>query len=126
MASKPFASSADTEAKQQIVFAGDLVESQAALYTGDAFHFDWAAGTLDRVKELRARQLVGGRGRIARGRDEVDAAIEQTRGFLLTMQQTVGDVHRRGGTLKEAFDATHAALAPPYGAATGRSSDRSA
>ena len=31
--------------KDGIVFAGDLVESQAALYTGDAFHFDWAAGT---------------------------------------------------------------------------------
>ena len=38
--------------KHEILFAGDLVESQAALYTGDAFHFDWAAGTLDRVKAL--------------------------------------------------------------------------
>jgi glyoxylase-like metal-dependent hydrolase (beta-lactamase superfamily II) len=102
--------------KDGIVFAGDLVESQAALYTGDAFHFDWAAGTLDRVKALGARQLVGGRGAIARGREQVDAAIEQTRGFLLTMQRTVGEVHRRGGTLQEAFDATHAALSPQYGA----------
>ena len=76
--------------KHEILFAGDLVESQAALYTGDAFHFDWAADTLDRVKALGARQLVGGRGAIARGRDEVDAAIEQTRDFLLTMQRTVG------------------------------------
>src|SRR5438094_223302 len=71
--------------KQEIVFAGDLVESQAALYTGDAFHFDWAAGTLDRIKALGATQLIGGRGKIARGREEVDAAIEQTRDFLLTM-----------------------------------------
>ena len=101
--------------KQEILFAGDLVESQAALYTGDAFHFDWAAGTLDRVKALGARTLIGGRGAIARGRDQVDAAIEQTRDFLLTMQRTVGDVHRAGGTLKQAFDATHAALAPKYG-----------
>jgi len=31
------------------------------------------------------------------------------------MQRTVGDVHRAGGTLKQAFDATHAALAPKYG-----------
>jgi glyoxylase-like metal-dependent hydrolase (beta-lactamase superfamily II) len=101
--------------KQGIVFAGDLVESQAALYTGDAFHFDWAAGTLDRVKALGAQQLVGGRGATARGRDGVDAAIEQTRDFLLTMQRTIGDVHRAGGTLKEAFAATHEALAPKYG-----------
>jgi glyoxylase-like metal-dependent hydrolase (beta-lactamase superfamily II) len=101
--------------RQGIVFAGDLVESQAALYTGDAFHFDWAAGTLDRVKALGARQLVGGRGEIARGRDAVDAAIEQTREFLLTMQRTVGEAHGSGGTLKDAFRATHEALAPTFG-----------
>src|SRR3954470_9496491 len=101
--------------KQEILFAGDLVESQAALYTGDAFHFDWAAGTLDRVKALGAQQLIGGRGKIARGRDEVDAAVEQTRDFLLTMQRTVGEAHRSGGSLKDAFRATHETLAPKYG-----------
>lgn len=101
--------------QHKIMFAGDLVESQAALYTGDAFHFDWAAGTLDRVKAFGAEQLVGGRGRIARGRDEVDAAVEQTRAFLTTMHDTVGTAHRAGGTLKDAFDATHAALAPTFG-----------
>jgi glyoxylase-like metal-dependent hydrolase (beta-lactamase superfamily II) len=101
--------------QHKIMFAGDLVESQAALYTGDAFHFDWAAGTLDRVKAFGAEQLVGGRGRIARGRDEVDAAVEQTRSFLSTMHDTVGTAHRAGGTLKDAFDATHAALAPTFG-----------
>jgi hypothetical protein len=46
------------------------------------------------------------------GRGSVDAAIEQTRDFLLTMQRTVGDVHRAGGTLKQAFEATHEALGP--------------
>ena len=101
--------------QHEIVFAGDLVESQAALYTGGAFHFDWAAGTLDRVQALGARQLVGGRGEIARGREAVEAAITQTRAFLLTMQRTVGDAHRSGGTLKDAFRATHEALAPTFG-----------
>jgi glyoxylase-like metal-dependent hydrolase (beta-lactamase superfamily II) len=98
-----------------ILFAGDLVESQAALYTGDAFHFDWASGTLDRIKALGARQLIGGRGAIAHGREAVDAAVEQTREFLLTMQRTVGTVHRSGGSLKDAFRATHEALAPKFG-----------
>ena len=101
--------------KHGILFAGDLVESQAALYTGDAFHFDWAAGTLDRVKTLGAQQLIGGRGAIARGGEEVDAAVEQTRDFLLTMQRTVGTAHRSGGSLKDAFRATHEALAPKFG-----------
>jgi glyoxylase-like metal-dependent hydrolase (beta-lactamase superfamily II) len=101
--------------KDKVLFAGDLVESQAALYTGDAFHFDWAAATLDRIKAYGAEQLVGGRGAIARGRGEVDAAVEQTRAFLTTMHETVGTAHRSGGSLKDAFEATHAALAPKFG-----------
>lgn len=101
--------------KHKILFAGDLVESQAALYTGDAFHRDWSTGTLDAIKAYGAEALIGGRGAIARGREEVDAAIEQTRDFIQVMLREVGAVHARGGTLKEAFEATHAALAPKYG-----------
>jgi glyoxylase-like metal-dependent hydrolase (beta-lactamase superfamily II) len=100
---------------QRILFAGDLVEAQAALYTGDAFHMEWAAGTLDRVREFGAETLVGGRGMVPRGRGAVDAAIDQTRDFLRVMQDQVGAVHRRGGTLKDAFQATHRALGPTYG-----------
>ncbi len=33
--------------RQRILFAGDLVEAEAALYTGDAFHREWATTTLD-------------------------------------------------------------------------------
>jgi glyoxylase-like metal-dependent hydrolase (beta-lactamase superfamily II) len=101
--------------REQVLFAGDLVEAQAALYTGDAYHAEWAAGTLDAVAALGARTLVGGRGAVARGADAVAAAIGQTRGFLTAMWQRVGEVHRRGGTLREAFAAAHAELAPRYG-----------
>jgi glyoxylase-like metal-dependent hydrolase (beta-lactamase superfamily II) len=101
--------------RPKVLFAGDLVEARAALYTGDAFHADWSAGTLDRVAALGAEVLVGGRGAVARGRGAVDAAIAQTRRFLLVMRERVGAVHQRGGTLREAFQATHAALAPQYG-----------
>lgn len=102
-------------AKSGTLFAGDLVEAEAALYTGDAFHFDWAGGTLDTVKAFRADKLVGGRGAVARGVDATDAAIEQTRSFLQGMIDQVGRVHRAGGTLKDAFGAAHAALAPKFG-----------
>jgi glyoxylase-like metal-dependent hydrolase (beta-lactamase superfamily II) len=101
--------------RQRILFAGDLVEAQAALYTGDAFHREWSAGTLDRVAAFGAEALVGGRGAVARGREAVDAAIGQTRHFLRVMLREVGAVHERGGTLKEAFRAAHAALAGRYG-----------
>lgn len=101
--------------RQRILFAGDLVETRAALYTGDAFHFDWAAATLDQVAALGAQILVGGRGAVARGEDQVAAAIAQTRGFLDSMIAAVGAVRDRGGTMKEAFGAAHSALASGYG-----------
>ncbi|QBI53586.1 MBL fold metallo-hydrolase [Streptomonospora litoralis] len=101
--------------EQRILFAGDLVEAEAALYTGDAFHRDWAGATLDGVAALGAEALVGGRGPVTHGRAAVDAAIAQTRDFLQTMIAEVGAVHERGGTLKEAFGAAHAALVDGYG-----------
>ncbi|BBG05097.1 MULTISPECIES: MBL fold metallo-hydrolase [Pseudonocardia] len=101
--------------RHRILFAGDLVEARAALYTGDAFHRDWSTSTLDAIHGYRAEQLVGGRGAVSRGRAEVDAAIAQTRHFLQVMLDEVGAVQRRGGTLREAFDATHAALVDDYG-----------
>jgi glyoxylase-like metal-dependent hydrolase (beta-lactamase superfamily II) len=101
--------------RQRILFAGDLVEAEAALYTGDAFHREWASTTLDRVRAFGAEQLIGGRGGVSRGSEAVNAAIEQTRSFLNVMIREVGTVQRAGGTLRDAFQATHAALFDTYG-----------
>lgn len=101
--------------QKKVLFAGDLVEAEAALYTGDAFHMDWSTHTLDNVKAFQAQALVGGRGAVAKGREQVDAAIEQTREFLVGMRDNVKAVHTKGGTLKQAFEATHKALAPKFG-----------
>jgi glyoxylase-like metal-dependent hydrolase (beta-lactamase superfamily II) len=101
--------------RSRVLFAGDLVEAQAALYTGDAFHADWSGATLDRVASFDADALVGGRGAVARGRDAVRDAIAQTRDFLLVMRREVGAVHAGGGLLREAFAAAHDALAPKFG-----------
>ena len=59
--------------------------------------------------------LIGGRGGGSRGPDAVAAAIAQTRGFLQVMIDHVGAVQREGGTLREAFERTHAALVDDYG-----------
>ncbi len=101
--------------RQRILFAGDLVEAEAALYTGDAFHREWATSTLDQVASFGAESLVGGRGAVSRGREAVGAAIAQTRNFLDVMLREVGAVRESGGTLKEAFERTHAALVERYG-----------
>jgi glyoxylase-like metal-dependent hydrolase (beta-lactamase superfamily II) len=101
--------------RRRVLFAGDLVEAQAALYTGDAFHTDWSSGTLDAVRSLGAEVLVGGRGAVAFGRGAVEAAVEQSREFLMVMLDRVGRVHAAGGNLKQAFEDAHDALAPTYG-----------
>ncbi|WP_433478593.1 MBL fold metallo-hydrolase [Spirillospora sp. CA-142024] len=101
--------------RHRILFAGDLVETQAALYTGDAFHSEWASGTLDHVNSFGAETLVGGRGAVAHGRDAARAAVAQTRDFLDTMIAETRRVRKEDGTLKDAFAAVHAALAPEYG-----------
>jgi len=101
--------------RQKVLFAGDLVEAEAALYTGDAFHREWASSTLDAVAAIGAEALIGGRGAVSRGRAAVDAAIAQTRHFLDVMIREVGAAQARGGTLKDAFDACYAALHEQYG-----------
>jgi len=100
---------------ERVLFAGDLVEAQAALYTGDAFHTDWATATLDTVGEFPAEALVGGRGAVAVGREAAAAAIAQSRHFLDELRRTVGEVHAARGTVRAAFEQAHAALAPEYG-----------
>jgi glyoxylase-like metal-dependent hydrolase (beta-lactamase superfamily II) len=100
---------------ERILFAGDLVEAQAALYTGDAFHDEWASSTLDNLAALGATALVGGRGAVVQGEDAVRAAVAQSRHFLDELRRTVGAAHAAGGSLADAFTAAHAALAPEFG-----------
>jgi glyoxylase-like metal-dependent hydrolase (beta-lactamase superfamily II) len=101
--------------KSKTLFAGDLVEAEAALYTGDAFHFDWSTKTLDALKAFRSENLIGGRGAVAKGVEATDAAIEQTRAFLRGLIEHVGAAHKAGGTVKDAFDRTREGLGPTYG-----------
>jgi len=99
--------------EERILFAGDLVEAQAAPYMGDAHVADWSTTTLDGVAALQATQLVGGRGPVVRN-EEVAAAIGDTRAFLRTTLDGTRSAKDNGGSLKEAFEAVHAELAPRY------------
>jgi glyoxylase-like metal-dependent hydrolase (beta-lactamase superfamily II) len=99
---------------ERICFAGDLVEAQAAPYMGDAHIGDWRGATLDRVAQLGAEQVVGGRGPVVRGA-AVDQALTDTRAFLSAVLEGTREVKEAGGTPREAYHATHAALAPRYG-----------
>ena len=96
-----------------ILFAGDLVEAQAAPYMGDSYPGAWSTGTLDNVAALKATLLVGGRGPVVRG-DAVPTAIEDTRAFIGTTLEVTRAIRDANGTLKDAFTDVHARLAPRY------------
>ena len=97
-----------------VLFAGDLVEAEAAPYLGDAAVDDWRSTTLDRVADYEAAVVVGGRGEPIRG-EGVELGIEDTRTFLSTTFDLTRDARESGGSLKDAFVAVRAALAPRYG-----------
>jgi glyoxylase-like metal-dependent hydrolase (beta-lactamase superfamily II) len=101
--------------EERICFAGDLVEAQAAPYMGDAHIGDWRGETLDNVAAMGADQMVGGRGPVVRGA-AVPQAIDDTRAFLSAVLDGTRAVRDRGGTPREAYRETHAALAARYGA----------
>ena len=98
---------------ERILFAGDLVEAQAAPYMGDSYPGEWSSTTLDAVAGLGAEQLVGGRGPVVRG-DAVRTAIEDTRAFVQATLKGTRAVMEAQGSLKDAFEAVHAQLAPRY------------
>ena len=101
--------------EERICFAGDLVEAEAAPYMGDAHIADWRGGTLDAVAALGAEQMVGGRGPVVRGAAAVHQAIADTRHFLTILFDGVREVKEAGGTPRDAYQLTHARLAPRYG-----------
>ena len=100
--------------EERICFGGDLVEAQAAPYMGDAHIGDWRSSTLDRVGALGAEQMVGGRGPVVRGA-AVGQAIDDTRAFLSAVLDGTRAIKDGGGTPRDAYHATHDALAPRYG-----------
>jgi glyoxylase-like metal-dependent hydrolase (beta-lactamase superfamily II) len=98
---------------ERVLFSGDLVEAEAAPYTGDAYLSEWRTGTLDAVTALGAKAVVPGRGPTLHG-DQVADAIATTREFLTVMCDRVAAARETGGSLKDAFEAAHAALAPRF------------
>jgi glyoxylase-like metal-dependent hydrolase (beta-lactamase superfamily II) len=99
--------------QERILFAGDIVEANAAPYMGDACIREWLR-TLERVEALQPEALVPGRGPVLRG-DEVRTALAQMYDYVTILWGTVSEAHMRRASLKEAFDDAYAALQPRFG-----------
>ncbi|MHA3904993.1 MBL fold metallo-hydrolase [Castellaniella sp. WN] len=98
---------------EKVLFSGDLVEYDAACYTGDAQLADWPA-TLDALAALGAEKLVPGRGPALDTPDRVAAGLAYTRDFVSTLYASAREAHAQGMDLKRAMAHIRRAMDPKF------------
>ncbi|WP_298012936.1 MBL fold metallo-hydrolase [uncultured Castellaniella sp.] len=98
---------------EKVLFSGDLVEYDAACYTGDAQLADWPA-TLDALAALGAEKLVPGRGPALDTPERVAAGLAYTRDFVSTLYSSAREAHARGMDLKQAMEHIRGAMDPKF------------
>ena len=100
---------------QRVLFSGDLVEYEAGIYTGDAHLEEWP-NTLEKLRALKPRALVPGRGPALKTARESEKAIRYTRDFVRGLYANA----RRGvaakKSLKDVYAATRRNMDPAYSA----------
>ena len=99
---------------QRVLFSGDLVEYAAGIYAGDA-HLEVWPRTLDKLRALKPRALVPGRGPALTTPAASDKAIRYTQDFVRRLYASA----RRGvaarKSLKEVYQATRRGMDRDYG-----------
>lgn len=99
---------------EKVLFSGDLVEADAACYTGDAQLEEWPA-TLDALAALGAEKLVPGRGPALDNPEKVAAGLAYTRDFVITLLNSAKEAVAQGMNLKQAMAHTRKAMDPKFG-----------
>lgn len=99
---------------QKICFSGDLVEYDAAAYTGDAQLEEWPV-TLEALRALGAEQLIPGRGPALMTPKQVNAGIDYTKDFVTTLLQSAKEAVAAGSSLKEAMALVRSKMDPKFG-----------
>ncbi len=98
---------------ERVLFSGDLVEYDAACYTGDAHLADWPA-TLDNLGRLNAEKLVPGRGPALKNAQEVKQGLAYTRDFVSTLYQSAQEAVKAGMDLKAAMAHVRSKMDPKF------------
>lgn len=99
---------------QKICFSGDLVEYEAAAYTGDAQLEEWPA-TLEALRAMQAEKLVPGRGPALLTPAQVNQGLDYTKDFVTTLLQSAKESVAAGMTLKQAMAHTRKVMDPKFG-----------
>ena len=99
---------------QNICFSGDLVEADAACYTGDAYLADWPQ-TLDNLAAMQFDKLIPGRGPALMTPEAVQKGLAYTRDFVSTLYQSAQEAVAQGMDLNATMQHTRKAMDPKFG-----------
>jgi glyoxylase-like metal-dependent hydrolase (beta-lactamase superfamily II) len=100
--------------KERVLFSGDLVEEGATPYCGDAHLQEWPA-TLQKLRALKPKKLVPGRGEALMTPAASDKAMRTTAEFVSALYAQAKKGVKARKNLKQVFDQTYPALARKYG-----------
>jgi len=99
---------------EKTLFSGDLVEYEAGIYTGDA-HLEAWPSTLDRLRNLKARALVPGRGPALTTPAACLRAIDYTQDFIRGLYEVARQGVGEQKSLKEVYAMARRRMDPTYG-----------
>ena len=99
---------------ERMLFSGDLVEFNAGIYTGDAQLEEWP-DTLDKLRALKPKALVPGRGAALKTEADAIKAIDFTQNFVRQLLACAKEGVAAGKDLKQVYVDTRARLDPVYG-----------
>ena len=99
---------------QKVLFSGDLVEYEAGIYTGDA-HFEAWPATLEKLRQMKPRALVPGRGPALTTPAACDRAIAYTQDFIRGLYEVAAQGVREQRSLREVYEMARRRMDPAYG-----------
>lgn len=99
---------------QKVLFSGDLVEYEAGIYTGDAHLEAWPA-TLEKLRALKPRALVPGRGPALTTPAACNKAIDFTQTFVRGLYECAKTGVSERKSLKEVYAMARSRMDPEYG-----------
>ena len=98
---------------ENVLFSGDLVECDAACYTGDAYLSDWPQ-TLDNIVAMEPQVVVPGRGPALDTPEKVKEGLAYTRAFVSTLYQSAQKAVAQNMDLKDTMALTREAMDPEF------------
>jgi len=98
---------------QRVLFSGDLVEYEAGIYTGDAHLEEWPA-TLEKLRDLRPKALVPGRGPALKTPAACERAIDFTGQFVRALLSCARQGIKERRSLRQVYAAARRRMDPVY------------